>query len=79
MAGGGAQLQAFLGCSEGYLAILGLGLEDEREPCEICLLQPQFERNEPLFRNFSTLVFGSPRFLDGPCRDEPVFAWRLIR
>lgn len=52
LAGGGLQLQAFFGCSEGYLAILGLGWEDESEPWESCDLQPQFEHNEPLFADF---------------------------
>jgi len=52
LAGGGTQLQAFFGCSHGYLAILGLGDEDEDEPWESCDLQPQFEHNEPLFADF---------------------------
>lgn len=59
LCGGGAQMQAFFGCSNGYLAILYLSLEGapSSTPEELralskksLTLQPQFEHNEPLFK-----------------------------
>jgi hypothetical protein len=58
LSGGGTQLQAFFGCSSGYLAVLYLGMEDakdhtaaqiERISNRTSILQPQFEHNELLF------------------------------
>ncbi len=62
LSGGGSQLQAFFGCSNGYLAILYLGMEDAKDHTEAqmariqartSILQPQFEHNEPLFKGLN--------------------------
>jgi hypothetical protein len=60
LSGCGTQLQAFFGCSNGYLAILYLGMEDakdhtqaqmERITSRTSILQSQFEHNEALFKD----------------------------
>lgn len=59
LCGGGSQLQAFFGCSDGYLAILYLSHEDSLSSTSKQLevlakksstLVPQFEHNECLFK-----------------------------
>lgn len=59
MMGGGAQVQAFFGCAEGYLAILFLDLESapattpelrSRLARKHHILQPKFSHNEELFK-----------------------------
>ena len=59
LSGGGLQLQVFFGCTNGYLAILSLSMEDAPAKTtkdlddlskKINILEPQFEHNEPLFK-----------------------------